>query len=44
MLKPGDVITGVGYRFRNGSHVTQLQRIVLASGRDMLVYPRLFSD
>lgn len=34
-LKPGDVITGVGYRFRNGSNVALLQTIVLASGREL---------
>ena len=39
-LKPGDVITGVGYRHSDGSNVVQLQKIVLASGRDMLLYAR----
>ena len=34
-LKPGDVITGIGYRFRNGSNVALLQKIVLASGREL---------
>ena len=34
-LKPGDVITGVGYRFRNGSNVALLQKIVLADGREL---------
>lgn len=32
-LKPGDVITGIGYRFRNGSNVALLQKVVLADGR-----------
>jgi hypothetical protein len=41
-LKPGDVITGFGYRFRNGSNVAQLQRIEMAGGKQLLVYPRLF--
>ena len=39
-LKPGDVITGVGYRHSDGSNVVQLQKIVLASGREMLLYGR----
>ena len=39
-LKPGDVITGVGYRHSDGSNVVQLQKIVLASGRKMLLYAR----
>jgi len=34
-LKPGDVITGIGYRFRNGSNVALLQKVVLASGREL---------
>jgi len=39
-LKPGDVITGIGYRFTDGSNVLQLQKIVMASGRDMFLYGR----
>ena len=34
-LKPGDVVTVTGYRFRNGSTVAQMQKIVLASGREL---------
>jgi hypothetical protein len=34
------VITGVGYRHSDGSNVVQLQKIVLASGRKMLLYAR----
>jgi hypothetical protein len=39
-LKPGDVITGIGYRHSDGSNVVQLQKIVLASGKEMLLYGR----
>ena len=39
-LKPGDVITGIGYRFTDGSNVVQLQKIVLANGKEMLLYGR----
>ena len=39
-LKPGDVITGYGYRFADGSNVVQLQKIVMASGKEMLLYGR----
>ena len=39
-LKPGDVITGIGYRHSDGSNVVQLQKIVLANGKDMLLYGR----
>jgi hypothetical protein len=39
-LKPGDVVTGIGYRFSNGSNVAQLQKIIMASGKEMLLYGR----
>ena len=39
-LKPGDAITGIGYRFSDGSNVVQLQRIILSSGKEMLLYGR----
>jgi hypothetical protein len=39
-LKPGDVITGVGYRFTDGSPVVQLQKIILSNGKEMLLYGR----
>ena len=39
-LKPGDVITGYGYRFSDGQNVVQLQRFVMASGKEMLLYGR----
>ena len=39
-LKPGDVITGYGYRYSDGQNVVQLQRIVTASGKEMLLYGR----
>ena len=37
-LKPGDVITAIGYRFRDGSNAAQLQKIVMASGKEMYLY------
>ena len=39
-LKPGDVVTGIGYRYTDGSNVVQLQRILTASGKEMLLYGR----
>jgi hypothetical protein len=39
-LKPGDVITGTGYKFSDGSNVVQLQKIVMADGKEMLLYGR----
>lgn len=37
-LKRGDVITGLGYRFTDGQNVVQLQKIITASGKEMLLY------
>lgn len=39
-LKPGDVITASGYRFRDGSNVLRLERIVMSSGKELLLYGR----
>ena len=39
-LKPGDVITGYGYRFTDGQNVVQLQRITMANGKEMLLFGR----
>jgi hypothetical protein len=40
-LKPGDVITGIGFRFKDGSNAAQLQKIVMANGKEMDLYGRL---
>jgi hypothetical protein len=40
-LKPGDVITGIGFRFKDGSNAAQLQKIVMASGKEMSLYGSL---
>lgn len=39
-LEVGDVITGVGYQFADGSKVIRLEKVVLADGKEMLVYGR----
>ena len=39
-LKPGDVITGFGYRYTDGQNVVQLQKIVMANGKEMFLYGR----
>ena len=33
-LKPGDVITAIGFRAKNGSNVLRLKKIVTADGRE----------
>ena len=40
-LKPGDVITGIGYKFLDGKKIIRLEKVVLASGKEMAVYGRL---
>jgi hypothetical protein len=37
-LKPGDVITAIGYRFSDGSNAAQVQKVVMASGKEMYLY------
>ncbi len=39
-LKPGDVITGIGYQFNDGQKIIRLERVVLADGKEMRVYAR----
>ena len=39
-LKPGDVITGIGSQFADGSKVVQLQKIIFANGKEMFLYGR----
>ena len=39
-LKPGDVITGIGYQFSDGQKIIRLERVALADGREMRVYAR----
>jgi hypothetical protein len=37
-LKPGDVITGTGSRFLDGSNVLKLSKIVMSDGTEMFLY------
>jgi len=34
-FKPGDVITVIGYRFKDGSNMAQVQKVVMASGKKL---------
>ena len=40
-LKPGDVIAAIGFRFKDGSTAAQLQKIVMANGKEMSLYGQL---
>lgn len=39
-LKVGDVITGTGHRFTDGSNILRLQKVVMASGKELFLYGR----
>ena len=39
-LKPGDVITAMGYRFADGQNILRLQKIVMSDGKEMFLYGR----
>jgi hypothetical protein len=39
-VKPGDVITGIGYQFANGDKVVRLERVVLPDGKELRLYGR----
>jgi hypothetical protein len=39
-VKPGDVITGVGYQFADGQKIVRLERVVLADGKELRLYGR----
>ena len=34
-LKPGDVITAIGFRAKNGANILRLKKIVLANGTEL---------
>jgi len=37
-VQPGDVITGIGYQFLDGSRIIRLERVIMEDGTEMLVY------
>jgi len=39
-VKPGDVITGIGYQFADGKKIIRLERVVLADDKELRVYGR----
>ena len=39
-VKPGDVITGIGYQFADGQKIIRLEKAVLADGKEIRVYGR----
>jgi hypothetical protein len=39
-VKPGDIITGIGYQFGDGQKIIRLERVILADGKELIVYAR----
>jgi len=39
-VKPGDVITGVGYQFNDGQKIVRLEKITFADGKELSLYGR----
>lgn len=37
-VKPGDVITGIGYQFADGQKIVRLERIILPDGKELRLY------
>jgi hypothetical protein len=37
-VKPGDVITGIGYQFADGQKILRLERVVLSNGKELKLY------
>ena len=37
-VKPGDVITGIGYQYADGEKIVRLERVILADGKELRVY------
>ena len=39
-VKPGDMITGIGYQFADGQKIIRLERVVFANGKALNLYGR----
>ena len=39
-VKPGDVITGIGYQYADGQKIIRLERVVFADGNELRLYGR----
>ena len=37
-VKPGDVITGIGYQFNDGQKIVRLERAILPDGKELRLY------
>jgi Family of unknown function (DUF6152) len=39
-VKPGDMITGIGYQFTDGQKIVRLERVILPDGKELRLYGR----
>jgi hypothetical protein len=39
-VKAGDVITGIGHQYLDGQKIIKLERVILPTGKELLVYGR----
>jgi hypothetical protein len=39
-VKPGDMLTGIGYQFSDGQKILRLERVIFADGKEMRLYAR----
>src|SRR5881397_1328512 len=39
-VKPGDVITGIGYQYADGQKIVRLERVVMPDGKELRLYGR----
>ena len=39
-IKPGDVVTGIGYQFSDGQKIVRLEKLLLSDGKELRVYAR----
>jgi hypothetical protein len=37
-VKSGETMTGIGYQFADGQKIIRLERVILADGKEMLLY------
>ena len=37
-VKPGDVITGIGYQFTDGEKILRLERVIMPDGKELRLY------
>jgi len=37
-LKPGEMITAIGYRFADGSNILRLEKVMTSSGKELFLY------